>query len=642
MVAKPRWKPAGGLARRTALSCLLVAAASATAAGTTATGGYSPYPEQDFPNQVFFGDTHVHTAYSSDAGLFGNTLGPEEAFRFARGETVVSSTGLRARLQRPLDFLVVTDHAEFFGFPVALAERDPELLATQWGRSMAELAAPGTNEARMAVHRVFQKQVQTLANPLPDSRFSRNMWLRATAAADSYNAPGAFTAFIGFEWSLTPGGKNLHRNVIFRDGGDRADRITPFSSYDAQDPEKLWDWMASYERDTGGKVLAIPHNGNLSNGMMFDDARLTGSGPLDRDYAERRMRWEPLYEVTQIKGDSETHPLFSPEDEFASFETWDRGSLGAGPKTPDMLPREYARPALTRGLAYSLELGANPFKFGLIGSTDSHTSLTTSAEDNFFGKATLVEPGQYPRRFEEAVAGRTGPEEVRSYHYQASAAGLAGLWARENSREALWDAMARKEVFATTGTRLRIRVFGGWNFQPGDLDRPDFARHGYADGVPMGGDLASPATGSAPVLMVRAMRDADGANLDRIQVIKGWVDDAGQMREQIYDVACAGARKITERHRCDQPVGDTVDIERATYSNSIGAPFLQTWWRDPDFNADRPAFYYVRALEIPTPRWTTIDAAKFGLERPRGVPAAIQERAYTSPIWYTPDQREYN
>jgi hypothetical protein len=372
---------------------------------------------------------------------------------------------------------------------------------------------------------------------------------------------------------------------------------------------------------------------------MFDDVTLTTRKPLDRDYAERRMRWEPLYEVTQMKGDGEAHPALSTRDEFADFERWDKGSLGSGEaKTPAMLPHEYAREAYKRGLAYEAKLGVNPFKFGLVGSTDSHTSLSTTQEDNFFGKIVALEPSADPIRFDEVVAGRVkNPEgkRVEQYARQTSASGLAAVWARENTREALWDAMARKEVYATTGTRLRLRVFGGFDFVAADLSRSDFAAQGYKRGVPMGGDLKGAPAGKAPTFLIQAMRDPDGANLDRIQIVKGWMDAAGTLHEQVYDVAWSGGRKAGKDGKLP-PVGNTVNVKEATYSNAIGAPQLTAHWKDPRFDAKQRAFYYFRVLEIPTPRWTTFDAKIFGVALPTDVPASIQERAYTTPIWYTP------
>ena len=598
---------------------------------------YSPYPEQDFPNQVLFGDTHLHTAYSSDAGLVGTTLTPDDAYRFARGETVVSSTGVPGRLARPLDFLVVSDHSENLGLPVAISENLAELLDTEWGRQIAEVAAPGTAESAREAYDVWLTKLNASDDPLAGTEFGKTMWLRVIEAAERNNVPGAFTALIGFEWTSMPGGNNLHRNVIFRDSADRASRVVPISAYDTEDPEQLWDWMEAYEKATGGQVLAIPHNGNLSNGLMFDDVTLTDRRPLDRAYAERRMRWEPVYEVTQIKGDGETHPSLSPDDAFADFETWDLGSFGPEAKTPDMLPKEYARAAFRRGLAFEQDLGANPFRFGLIGSTDAHTAMSTSAEDNFFGKITILEPTVDPVRFEEPITGRAGGEGNIIRAWETGAAGMAAVWARENTREAIFDAFARREVYATTGTRLRVRFFAGWNYQEADLDRSNFAEYAYDNGVRMGANLTAAPDEASPTFLIRGLRDPDGANLDRIQVIKGWLGANGETHERIYDVVCADDREVQQGNaQCTESVGNTVNVEDAAYDNSIGAPFLQAWWTDPDFDLGQRAFYYVRVLEIPTPRWTTYDAKIFGVELPDEAPTSIQERAYTSPIWFTP------
>lgn len=598
---------------------------------------YSPYPEQNFPNQVFFGDTHVHTSYSTDAGMFGNTIGPDAAYRFAKGETVISSNGVKARLSRPLDFIVVADHSENLGLAPMIAESNAELLKAEWGKQIHDLVKEGKPDEAYAL---WGSAISAKVDPLAEMTvLKESMWQRITTFAEEYNSPGNFTAFIGFEWTSSPDGNNLHRNVIFRDGKQKADMIIPISGYDSEDPEVLWEWMKAYENKSGGKLLAIPHNGNLSNGLMFDDVTLTDKKPIDSDYATQRMKWEPIYEVTQMKGDGEAHPMLSPKDEFADFETWDKGSFGSA-KDPDMIPREYAREALKNGLLYTTTLGTNPFKFGLIGSTDTHTSLATTTEDNYFGKATPAEPSANSNRFYEKITGYLPDPKGRDYsilHYKTSASGLAAVWARENTREALWDAMTRKETYATTGTRLRVRVFAGYSFKAEDLSRSDFAKYGYENGVPMGGDLKN-TSGNTPTFLVRALRDPDGANLDRIQMIKGWVDEQGNTQERIYDIALSGDRQVNAEGRATEEVGNTVDIENATFDNSIGEPFLQAFWQDPDFNPSYHAFYYVRVIEIPTPRWTTIDAKVFGVERPEGVPASIQERAYTSPIWYSPGE----
>lgn len=597
---------------------------------------YSPYLNIGYPQRVFWGDTHLHTSMSTDAGMVGNRLGPEEAYRFARGDIVVASSGVRARLQRPLDFLVIADHAENLGLAPMIAERNPDLLKLEFGKKIAQLVYDGNPWDAYAL---WGSQMSARQDPLAgQDALTRTMWERLTAAGEKYNEPGRFTALLGFEWTSSPDGNNLHRNVIFRDGKAKADQVLPISNYDSSDPEDLWAWMKAYEDKTGGRALAIAHNGNLSNGLMFDDRTFSGK-ELTRDYAERRMLWEPVYEVTQMKGDGEAHPSLSPNDEFADYGTWDKGSFGPIGKTPEMLPREYAREALKRGLKYAERLGVNPFKFGMIGSTDSHTSLATAEENNYFGKATPGEPSADPQRFDEKITGYLqqpdGPD-VTIRHFRTLASGLAAVWARDNTREAIWDAIHRKEVYATTGSRMTVRVFAGWDFEETEVQRPDFVETGYLRGVPMGGDLRDAPENTAPNFMIRALRDVDGANLDRVQIAKGWLDGEGGLHEQVYDVLCSDGRAINDKHRCEKPVGNTVDVKAATYTNSIGDALMMAYWTDPDFDPKQRAFYYVRVLEIPTPRWTTYDAAFFGVALPQGIEPTHQERAYTSPIWYTP------
>ncbi|MEJ2122455.1 MAG: DUF3604 domain-containing protein [Alphaproteobacteria bacterium] len=595
---------------------------------------FSPYLNRTYPDRVFWGDTHLHTSYSTDAGMIGNFLGPDEAYRFARGETVRASLGVRARLVRPLDFLVVADHAENLGLSVLIEESNPELLRNPWGKKVHDLAKSGKS---MQAYGVWGLAMTKNKDPIANPQLMRTVWNRIVAAAEKYNQPGVFTALHGFEWTSSPKANNLHRVVIFRDDAGKVRDLIPFSNYDSPDPEKLWEWMKAYEQRTSGQVLAIPHNGNLSNGLMFDDVTLTGK-PLTKDYAKRRARWEPLYEVTQIKGDGETHPALSRNDEFANYYRWDKGNFGLRGKKPDMLPREYARQALMRGLQYGVKLGVNPFKFGMIGSTDSHTSLATTREDNFFGKATPVEPGAGEDRYQEKITGVNPSEDganVVIRHYQALASGLAAVWAKENTRAALWDAMKRKEVYATTGTRITVRVFAGWDFGKDEVQRPDFAAQGYARGVPMGGDLTDAPKGKAPTIMIRALRDPDGANLDRIQIVKGWLDKAGKAHEKIYNIAWAGDRKPNKDGKLPS-VGSTV--KGAKYTNDIGEAVLAAWWRDPDFDPSLRAFYYIRILEIPTPTWLAYDKAFYGdkIKLPKDAKLVQQERAYTSPIWYKP------
>jgi hypothetical protein len=466
----------------------------------------------------------------------------------------------------------------------------------------------------------------------------RTVWDREIAFAEQFNEPGRFTAFIGFEWTSiatqeTPG--NLHRVVIFKDGASKAEQVLPFSAADSIDPEKLWEYLAAYEEKTGGSVLAIAHNGNVSNGQMFPIERLNGRR-VDKKYAQMRIRWEPLYEVTQMKGDGEAHPFLSPNDEFADYGTWDKGDIaGLKPKEDWMLQYEYARSALQLGLELEEKLGVNPYKFGMVGSTDAHTSLATTRDENNWSKTPTMEPSA--DRWEHVViASVAGDESLTTYSYDTLASGLAGVWARENTREALFDAMQKKETYATTGTRITVRFFGGWDYGEDDVFRPDAVEIGYDRGVPMGGDLAEAPSGKAPVFMVAAAKDPWSGNLDRLQVIKGWVDEHGARQERVYDVAVSDGRLIGPDGRCQTPVGDTVDEADASYLNNIGDAELRAVWTDPDFNPEHRAVYYARVLEIPTPTWQAYDSNFFNIEMPEQVPLSHQERAYTSPIWYTP------
>ncbi len=588
---------------------------------------YSPYAGEHYPNRVYFGDTHLHSSWSTDAGMAGATLGPDVAYRISRGEEVTSHLGWKVKLIRPLDFLVLSDHAENLGLAEFIRRSDPIILANETGKKWHDWVKEGKG------YDAFLEWLRADNRDLIDEpRMMRSIWEKVVHNADKYYVPGVFTTFHGFEWTSHPGGNNMHRVVIFRDGGERTSQILPFSQYDSVDPEDLWEYMAGYEEKTGGRVLAIPHNGNLSNGLMFD-TKTYGGNALTRAYATTRMRFEPIYEATQQKGDGESHPFLSPDDEFADFENLDKGNInGTVAKTRDMLPKEYVRSALQEGLRQEKNLGVNPFKFGMIGSSDNHTALPTTREENNFSKASFVEPA--PERASHPLVQGAKPE-LSIMEYDVGASGLAAVWARENTRESIWDAMSRKETYATTGTRLLVRVFGGWDFDPEEVHRPDFAREGYARGVPMGGDLTGPPGGKVPGLMIRALRDPDGANLDRIQVIKGWLD-GGEVRERVYDVAVSDGRTIDADGRCRTPVGSTVDVADASYTNTIGDPMLAAFWQDPDFDPDQSAFYYIRVLEIPTPRWTAYDAKFFGIEMPKEAKMQLQDRAYTSPIWYTP------
>ncbi len=592
---------------------------------------YSPYVDDHFPNRVLFGDTHLHSSWSADSGMAGGVLDQDAGYRVSRGEEVTSALGWRVKLIRPLDFVVMADHAENLGLADFIRRSDPLILANETGKRWHDMVKSGNG------YEAFLEWLRANDTDLiNEPKLLATAWDSATTNADEYYQPGTFTTFHGFEWTSHPGGNNMHRVVIFRDGKDRTSQVFPFSQYDSTDPEDLWDYMAAYEKKTGGQVLAIPHNGNLSNGLMFaletiDGSNLSGE-PIDANYAAKRIRWEPLAEVTQQKGDGEAHPLLSPDDAFADFETIDAGNLnGQGAKTPEMLPAEYAREALKTGLMAEANLGVNPFKFGMIGSTDNHTALPTSREENNFSKASFVEPAP-DRAFHPLVA--ADDPALSIMEADVGAAGLAAVWARENTRESIWDAMARKETYATSGTRLSVRVFAGWDFNAEEVSRPDFARTGYARGVPMGGDLTDAPDGGSPTLMIRALRDPDGANLDRIQIVKGWLNDDGTTSEKIFDVAC-GDRAVVD-HACDGDVGNTVNVADASYTNTIGEPLLTGYWIDPEFDPEKRAFYYVRVIEIPTPRWTAYDAKFFKVQMPEGTRMQLQDRAYTSPIWYTP------
>jgi hypothetical protein len=593
---------------------------------------YSPFVGRDYPDQVLFGDTHFHTELSFDAGLIGTRLDVDDAYQFARGEQVISNTGQPVQLVRPLDFLVITDHAEFLGLASQIKSSAPELLADPWGRGIYDLYNSGP-EGRMAA---FMELIKVSTRPPFESPMQSNdgawsIWRDFVHKADRYNNPGSFSAMTGFEWTSTPKGDNLHRVIILADGAETTSKILPYSMFDSVDPEDLWDYLASYKENQGGRGFAIPHNGNLSNGLMFSE-RMSNGKRMTREYAAKRARWEPLHELSQMKGDEEAHPYLSPDDEFADFENWDVGNLaGSAPKDKSMLQYEYARSALKLGL----KLGVNPYKHGLMAATDTHTGLATSREDNYFGKYQHTEPS--PNRHNGDVIPADDPN-LRILTSQEGASGLTAVWARNNTRNDIFDAMSRKEVYGTTGSRMRVRVFGGWDFAPEDVTTPDFASLGYSRGVPMGGDLSVAPDNAAPTFIVRALRDPDGANLDRVQIIKGWLDKDGDTQERVYDIAVSDGRKIGADGRAREPVGSSVDIENATYTNTIGGPLLIAHWRDPDFDPEEAAFYYVRVLEIPSPRWTTYDAAFYDIELPDRVPPTVQDRAYTSPIWYEPKE----
>jgi hypothetical protein len=610
-------------------------------------------PPQPLPRRnLYWGDTHLHTSYSPDAFLMQNrTADPDTAYRFAKGLPVVHPYH-RARIQigTPLDFLVVSDHAEFMGVVPKILQGDPLVTGTPTGKRYQEMAAAG-REIEVFGELIAQVNGVVPVNPdLNSPEVSRTVWGEIMDAADRHDDPGSFTAFMGWEWSSTPNGANLHRVIVMREGRETGDRFIPYSSLDSDKPEDLWNWLETTSQATGAHLLAIPHNSNISQGLMFPLQDSFGNA-LTTDYAEQRMRWEPIVEMTQIKGDSETHPQLSPTDEFADYETYDHliavegaesqfvfsdGFLGElTPEQREYLESniervakvgDYARGALIRGLVVEAAIGANPYKFGMIGSTDSHTAMSSAEENNFHGKMALDSTPE--SKSVDVIPGTPG--------WDMGAAGLVGVWAEENTRASLFDAMQRKEVYATTGPRIQVHFFGGWDFEQGDELEADVARIGYQKGVPMGGDLSAAPEGAAPSFLVTALKDPVDANLDRVQIVKGWVNDEGLPNEKVFDVAWSDGRTPAADGGLP-PVGNTVDIQTGRYANSIGDAQLVAVWKDPEFDSSKGAFYYARVIQIPTPRHTLFDAIALGIDPAEtGNPPTIQERAYTSPIWLTP------
>ncbi|GAA6191005.1 DUF3604 domain-containing protein [Phaeobacter sp. NW0010-22] len=601
---------------------------------------YSPYAEREFPERPLWGDSHLHTALSMDAGGFGNRLGLDEAYKFARGEQVTSSSGQKVRLSRPLDWLAITDHSDGMGMIQDVLAASPLVTRYEQGARWSKAFNAGGQEAvdgaldLIGTFSQGEMDPEMFANYSPGSRRYATIWEEVIQAAERYNEPGDFTAFIGFEWTSLYAGANLHRNVIFRDGPDRARQVVPYTTQEpvgSADPLDLYKYLENYEAKTNGATMTFAHNGNLSNGIMFPmDAQYTGRA-IDKLYVEQRAKWERMYEVTQIKGDGETHPFLSPDDEFADYGTWDVGNLDlSAAKTDDMLAGEYAREALKNGMLLEEKFGTNPYKFGMIGATDSHTSLATAEEENFFGKHAGYEPSA--ERLSHPFMKNDNGE---LFSWQQVASGLAAVWAKDNTRESLFDAMDRKEVYGTTGPRMTVRFFGGYDFAEADLSSREVSAIGYLKGVPMGGDLTAAPEGKSPNFLIAALRDPIGANLDRVQIVKGWVGEGGKTHEKVYDVAWSGDR-VADASGSIPAVGNTVDVASATWTNTIGSPELISVWTDPEFDPKERAFYYVRVLEIPTPPWYLYDNIRVGSALPEGAPTAQQERAYTSPIWYVP------
>jgi len=592
--------------------------------------------------QVYFGEMHLHTSYSFDAwGLMATKSTPDDAYRFGRGEAV-QVNGQAIRRGWPLDFMAVTDHSENMGLLNQLDDPESEISQTAIGKEIAKDPAKSFNMLRQANH---EGRVIPGLDPVSAAKTA---WGQEVAAANANYRPGKFTTFIAYEWSQMNEGKyNLHRNVFFV--GDKAP--LPFSSTDSGKPEDLWTYLEK-NRAQGMDAIAIPHNANASNGLMYD-WNMSDGRPIDQAYAERRMRNEPLNEIVQNKGQSETSPQLSPNDEFANFEIYD--TLLTQRDVKGKVNGSYIRQAFGRGLVIQQKTGGNPFKFGLAGASDYHNGISTSDEKAFAGSPGGIDPNVnvptgdaakkllgiiQTRALIDDEAARTGKTPAISNPMQGGSSGLTGVWAEQNTRESIFAALKRKETFATSGPRIRVRFFGGWDFSPATLRKVDWTKQAYRTGAPMGSDLPFRAAGaSAPSFILQAVKDPDGANLDRLQVVKVWVEN-GQNKEKIFDVALSGGRKTDPRTGKAPAVGSTVDLTTATYKNTIGAATLQTVWRDPEFDAAKPAVYYLRALEIPTPRWTTYIAAKNGLPLPTSSPATVQERAYSSPIWFTPTVRQ--
>ncbi|MEO9576164.1 MAG: DUF3604 domain-containing protein [Tateyamaria sp.] len=600
---------------------------------------YSPNADRGFPERVLFGDTHVHSALSADAGGGGTTLMPRDMYRFASGHQVLSNTGQPVKLPRPFDFYMLTEHTDGMGVITDIMRGAPNIMADEQGKKFHEEFAKGGDAAKQAsIDLIAQFSQGTLSEALlyqPGSAGYDNTWRDLVQAAEEFNEPHQFTALIAYEWTSLVAGNNLHRNVIFRDGPSRALQVVPFlmaPPAGSPDPRDLWKWMQAYEDETGGDVIAIPHNPNLSNGIMFapNDTFQNGA-TFDKEYLQTRQTWERLLEIQQTKGDSETHPLLSPTDEFADYESWDWANLDISEaKTPEMIPFEYARSILKKGLEFQKSEGINPFKLGFVGGSDIHTGLTTQDDNNFFGAFTWMEPSET-----RALADAKGNDDLGiSYKgWQYATPGPTAVWATENTRAGVFDALERREVYSTTGPRITVRLFGG-DFAADDIKHRDLARIGYEKGVPMGGDL--PQTDAAPSFLVYALRDPIGANLDRVQIVKGWVEADGTSQEKVYDVVWAGGRQPDQDGKLP-PVGNTVDLSIPSWTNDIGRAELGTVWTDPDFDPSENSFYYARVIEIPTPRWTAYDAVRYGVDMSAEVKLITQERAYTSPIWYTPE-----
>lgn len=580
--------------------------------------------------QLLWGDTHLHTSFSPDAYFLGNrSVDPHGAYRYAQGLPIVNAaTGARVQIDQALDFLLIADHAEMMGVPYRLFKGDPELASTATGQRFIKMVKAGRG-ADVFAEFLGNINAKRAVPEFNTDRIRRSVWEETTAIADEYNQPGKFTTLVGWEWTSTPGGNNLHRVVFTPQSGKEASATIPFSALDDDQPEGLWKWFEKASRENNSDYMSIPHNSNISGGLMFNSVDSEGR-PITAEYARTRMRWEPVVEITQIKGDSETHPLLSPGDEFADFETYRHLLSATGNTDAPVEAGDYVRSALKSGLEMEQKLGVNPYKFGVIGSSDAHTGQGSAEETNFAGKVSIY--GK-PESYDSQVSA-TATSKVKGWDFSAS--GIAAVWAEENTRESIFEAFKRKEVYATSGTRIGLRFFGGWQFKSRDAKKKNLAKLGYRKGVPMGGDLTAAPGGKVPSFLVQAVQDPMGAKLDRLQMVKGYLDDAGKPQEQVYNLAVSSERKIDKSGKVAS-VENTVDIERASYQNTVGESEFTVVWKDPDFDPAQRAFYYVRVLEIPTPRHTLLDAVAMNKEHPKSQSTSIQERAYSSAIWYTPE-----
>lgn len=578
----------------------------------------APNPE----NNAYFGNVHIHTSWSFDGFTNGSKTTPTDAYAWAQGKLITGSGGPEMQIKTPLDFYMVADHAEYMGIFNQMANPDSPLSKIELAKFVT---SPDPNIRVQTFAKVLRDMSAGKRDPdLSDPVLAHSVWEQIIKAADENYIPGKFTTFAGFEWTSNPQSRNLHRVVVFRDTKHLPDLV--LSALDSSDPEVLWKWMDE-QRAKGSTLFAIPHNANASDGRMFEMLKFDGK-PLDAAYNKTRAANEPLYEISQIKGTSETYPSLSPNDEFAGFEQWDY-TLSADSERPSHRRGSFIRPALLDGMSEAVKGLGNPFKYGLIGDSDSHNAAGSNEEFNYTGKFAFENSAK------ERLTGMLGqpPAQILQIR-EFSSGGLAGVWAPQNTREAIYDAMQRKETFATSGTMLKVRFFGSFDYAVDDVNKPDFIERAYAKGVPMGSDL-KPGTGKAPTFLVSALKDPRSGNLDRIQIVKGWIDESGNQQEKIYDVSWSGDRKIGADGKVPA-VGSSVDLKTATYTDKIGAAALATGWTDPDFKADQHAFYYARVLEIPTPRWNTYDAVRQQMAPLTDVPATLQERAWSSPIWYTP------